>query len=156
MKPDVDSEKKCSCKPIIIFLIGLLMLPILGLGFIRYRSWQEQKQAKIFLHQIIDSVLNQTEFYKNNSEKEAIEELNNNIGIITNLYDVIIVDYDFGTWDCLLLFDNDRAFRAGVAFENGKPLLVRLWLEPKAWTQKYLESVRKATTKDTNKSDKKE
>lgn len=135
MESQINNKKSGVCKFIKKLLFGLsifIVVIIMAFGFLRYKSLQEQKRTKQFLHQIIDSIRNNTEFYKENSAQSAFRDLDilkNNVDKLSGHYDITIMDYDWGTWACQITFDSKTIFYADVSFVNDSPILGRFILE---------------------------
>ncbi len=113
------SEKKKKSKiALYVFLIFMI-----GFGLVKYNLSQKQKRAQVFIGKIITSVLEDTEFYKRNSHKDAIDELENNKDKISENYLISIVDYSWGVHEAYILFDNKTRFYADVVISDNIPFL---------------------------------
>ncbi|MDD5063261.1 MAG: hypothetical protein PHQ35_00695 [Phycisphaerae bacterium] len=153
----LDIGKFVIVTAIFVFIVGSVF------GFVKYREQQKQDQMQTFVYQIIDSVRNQTEFYKNNAEEIAIERLNNSIGRMSGNFNVFVGCYNFGFGghgNCQIVFENGDVFFANVEYEKGKFFLSGFVSKPspelevkvrEAVRTAYLESIKRKAIEDANK-----
>jgi type II secretory pathway pseudopilin PulG len=144
-----------------VIIVIVIILIILGsmIAFLIHRSIQreakEKIEAKQFLQQVVDSIRNNTDYYKNHSEQRVFKEFNElepSIKKMSGNYDIIYIDYYLGgAYEYRILFENNTAFITDVVFEKGNPLLLRFLPEHPSQTQKYLEYVRRKAIKDADK-----
>jgi hypothetical protein len=134
MENGINNKKNSSYNfRILLFGIGVFVIIIgLGFGFLKYRYYQGQKKVQVFLHHVIDSVRNDTDFYKEHAAKSALrdyEGLKKNADKMTGPNDIIIVDYDWGMYECKITFADKTIFYAEVSFIDSSPVLFSFRLE---------------------------
>lgn len=109
-----------------VFLYGFILFVsviVIWIGIVQYRSLQKQKEAQVFIGQVINSVLEDTKFYKDNSEEDIIVELQENRNIMTDNYTISTLDYSGATYEAKISFDNGIEFKVDVSFYDNKPFL---------------------------------
>lgn len=137
----------------IVIVIFVIITGLIS-GFAKYREQQKYNQMQTFVRQIIDSAHNQTEFYKNNSEEQAIEKLNDSMGRLSGDFTITIGNYNFGLGgygNCRIVFENGDVFFANVEYEKGKFLLWSFVPKPSPESQEEFLKVLKAEIADANK-----
>jgi len=75
---------------------------------------RDEKHAEQFIDQIISSVLNQTEFHKLHSSKEALKELQRYAKNFTPRYRINVKDKTFSSYESEVIFDNGQMFYVDV------------------------------------------
>ncbi len=122
----------------------IIILGILALFLYKYTEHQKEldnqrrKEVPVFLHQIIDSVRDDTNFYKENSTERAwdTEELKMYADKLTGPNDIVIIDcdwgYDFSLYECKIKFGKAE-FKAEVLYKNNSPKLSYFSYERPKW-----------------------
>ena len=121
---------KCICAGIFLFVLGV------AVGFtiseiLHYRKAFEEDKIEEFVGQIVTSVTDDTELYKIYCRPDVSEELHNYRHFLTSLYRIHIFDETFGTYQCIVTFDNGAAFYADVIVYEDE-MLLNQWL-PDTW-----------------------
>lgn len=113
-----------SCLKILLYGFILFIIAVVAwIGFVRYKALQEQKQVKTFIGDIVKSVSQDTQFYRDNSDKDEVIQLQNNRSLMSDNCTISIIDYTWGTYEALVLFDNKTKIKVNVSFRNNKPFL---------------------------------
>lgn len=99
---------------LIVIILVILILIITPVAVLRYVGLKRQQEVRLFIEEVVESINDQTDFYKKHAEKRAISGIERHIGSITDNYEVLIVDYDWGTYDYRVAFDNNNTFRVKV------------------------------------------
>lgn len=112
------------CSVIVFLLLALFF--VLWLDNCRYKSLQKQMEAQIFISQIINSVIADTEFYRGNSKSRVIKDIESCRDSMSHHYTVSTIDYSWDIYEAKILFDNGASLKFDVAFRENKPLLSHL------------------------------
>lgn len=114
---DVLEQLQCLSRKILPKLL------IFGLGFVLayficteayHRELNEQQDVRDFVDKIISSVLDQTEFYKKHSQKQAIETIEEYANDFSKCYKVGTFDKTFHAYEAVIIFDNEKRFYVDV------------------------------------------
>lgn len=107
--------KKCLwvLKALIIFSLGVCAGYIISSELYKYDNLEKEK-VEFFIGEIISSVINQTDFCKNNSKSRAYEELQNHSDDLTVFYKINVYDKTFHAYESIITFDNGKEFYADV------------------------------------------
>lgn len=103
------------------FILGSIITLILGFTYDIYicqrrgfeicqRRGFESREVRIFISEIIESVRQNSSFYRFNTFHDVEGELVKNKEHFGDYYTVRIYDYTFGTYEMLLMFKNGKAF----------------------------------------------
>ena len=118
------------CGMTIIVLLGALLFNILfNIG--QYEFLGKEKAAKVFIGQIITSVLTGTDFYKTKTEREVIAEVETSRDLISDSYTISTIDYSWDIYEGMIVFDNGMNIKVDVTFRDNEPHMLLHWHQVK-------------------------
>ncbi|MBN1787096.1 MAG: hypothetical protein JW806_01730 [Sedimentisphaerales bacterium] len=157
MNNQIDNTNHSAHKFIRRLLWGISIVAIFGLilascNHVLQQKWaRERMESDQFLRQIIDSAINNTEFYKEHLEEGKNDDLCNARYLLSNNYNIVFLDYDDCQYQYRVFFDDKVSFWVEILYID-KPRLFCFILEPPRITQKYLEKLKGIIIQDANKS----
>lgn len=98
---------------LMIIVTGVSVLPIIWVITGRIYDKNEQR-AREFVQKIVNSINQHTDYFKQHSEKDAIKEIEENIGEITDNYEIEVLDYEWAYYEYRLTFDKTNKFNVSV------------------------------------------
>lgn len=110
-------------KILFCFFALLILTIIIWLGLGRYEFLGKQKEGKVFISHIITSILEDTDFYKKNSDGDAQKKIVSNKEIISDTYVISTIDYSWGIYEAFIIFNNGSKAKVDVTFINNGPFL---------------------------------
>jgi hypothetical protein len=114
------------CGMTIIVLLGALLFNILfNIG--QYEFLGKEKAAKVFIGQIITSVLTGTDFYKTKTEGDIIAEVEASRDLISDSYTISTIDYSWDIYEGTIRFGNGMSVKIDVIFRDNKPYMLHSW-----------------------------
>jgi hypothetical protein len=124
-------DRKLFFKIVAFFIVGLIVyIPIAGLYNMQPHNGRKIR-AEQYLKQIIDSAVNETNFYKVCLEERWNEDLKYMHRLSNTKYEILFIDYDFSMYQYRIIFSNNCTYWADIDFNFwGKPRLFDIWIEP--------------------------
>lgn len=102
---------------IILLSIIILLSSLVAIG--KYYGRKKEKIVRQFLSRVIDSINENTLFYKENSSEKALEEIQNDIDKISKDYEITVIDYDPGYYEYQVTFNKSNKIYAVVMQQSG-------------------------------------
>ncbi|MHC4722316.1 MAG: hypothetical protein ACYS6I_06360 [Planctomycetota bacterium] len=100
-------------KTFIIFFLGIVAGFVICAKLYQHEALEKQK-VESFIDQIIDSVINKTDFYRDNSSERASTELRKYADDLGTFYKAKIYDKTFHAYESLVTFYNRKEFYVDV------------------------------------------
>jgi hypothetical protein len=107
-----------------------LMLTILLIIAFRPTSWKVEKKAARFLEQIITSINEQTNFYKEHSQFNVVSDIETHLSKISRNYKWRIFRQSENLIEYFVTFDETYEFQFDVAISKKGHILTKLFLLP--------------------------
>ena len=112
-------------------LIIIILLATNWFTFGQYKFLQKEKDAKVFIRQVINSVLADTDFYKMKTESNLITKVEASRELLSNHYTISTIDYSWDIYEGTILFNNGKTIKIDVNFRENKPHMLINWNEKK-------------------------
>ncbi len=113
---------------------------ILGLGFLvgylicahsHQHQFREREKVTKFIDQIVHSVIEQTDFYKEHSNTQVLANLEKHAIDFTDFYKIDISDHTFDAYESIVTFDNGKQFYVDVLLrKEGLELFRWIYMDP--------------------------
>ena len=100
-----------------------ILLVVSWFSIAKYQSLKKQKEARVFISQIVDSVFRNTNFYKHRTDSNVIEKLETHRDLMSNQYTISTIDYSWGIYEAKIVFDNGVSVKVDVTFQYNMPFL---------------------------------
>jgi type II secretory pathway pseudopilin PulG len=94
----------------LILLVAIVSILPAALVGIRWRNSRNEQRAREFVREIVKSINQHTDFYKQHCRKRAIEDIEKNIGDITDNYEIRVLDYESAHYEYSLIFDDKNIY----------------------------------------------
>ncbi len=130
MEKSQTKQGKGYLKKLAIVLCGLTIIVLLGALWFnvgRYEFFGKEKAAKVFIGQIITSVLTGTDFYKTKTEDDIIAEVEASRDLISDSYTISTIDYSWDIYEGRVVFDNGINIKVDVTFQEKEPHMLHSW-----------------------------
>ena len=113
------------CLKILFCSFVLLVFAVVTTWYVlgEHRFLQKEKKVHRFIGQIINSALDNTDFYRNNSRSRIIKDIDNCRDLMSNRYTISLIDYSWGIYEAKILFDNKISIKVDITFRDNKPFL---------------------------------
>ncbi len=118
-------------KKLAAVLCGVAIVVVL-LGALWFKAGQDtflekETSSKIFIGQIIDSVLADTDFYRTKTESNIVANVEASHGLISSHYVVSTIDYSWDIYEGAILFNNETRIKFDIAFREDEPCMLTNW-----------------------------
>ena len=100
-----------------------ILLVVSWFSIAKYQSLKKQKEARVFISQIVDSVFRNTNFYRHRTDSNVIEKLETHRDLMSNQYTISTIDYSWGIYEAKIVFDNGVSAKVDVTFQYNMPFL---------------------------------
>ena len=100
-----------------------ILLVVSWFSIAKYQSLKKQKEARVFISQIVDSVFRNTNFYQHRTDSNVIEKLETHRDLMSNQYTISTIDYSWGIYEAKIVFDNGVSAKVDVTFQYNMPFL---------------------------------
>ena len=100
-----------------------ILLVVSWFSIAKYQSLKKQKEARVFISQIVDSVFRNTNFYQHRTDSNVIEKLETHRDLMSNQYTISTIDYSWGIYEAKIVFDNGVSVKVDVTFQYNMPFL---------------------------------
>ena len=100
-----------------------ILLVVSWFSIAKYQSLKKQKEARVFISQIVDSVFRNTNFYQHRTDSNVIEKLEAHRDLMSNQYTISTIDYSWGIYEAKIVFDNGVSAKVDVTFQYNMPFL---------------------------------
>jgi hypothetical protein len=100
-----------------------ILLVVSWFSIAKYQSLKKQKEARVFISQIVDSVFRNTNFYQHRTDSNVIEKLETHRDLMSNQYTISTIDYSWGIYEAKIVFDNGVSVKVDVIFQYNMPFL---------------------------------
>lgn len=103
-------------RPVVMLVLIVLAISILTTVLVstEWISERNEHRAREFVQKVVESINQQTDYYKQHCRKDAIEKIEENIYTITDNYEVKVVDFEWAYYEYHLTFNGTNKFYVSV------------------------------------------
>lgn len=136
---DLIEKSRWLLKKILVFGLGFCVgLAICAISDIQ---WSHEKQkVETFIHHMITSTINQTEFFKEHSTEEGRKNLQKYADEFSSVYKIYVFDHTFGAYESEVIFDNGKNFYVDISVY--KDDIVLMVFKPGEWPRYTIPNVK--------------
>lgn len=96
---------------VLLSIISTLLIVNISILWTRDRN---ERRAREFVENVVDSINQHTEYYKHHCSKQAIEDIEGSIAVITANYKISVIEAEPSYYEYDVTFDGKNKFRFDV------------------------------------------